>query len=78
MSPNPRVILLMHSLVSPAYGYAAVSLLTGQRAGMPPPRVTALATSKKVLSADEVAASIDPLLRLASEHFASLALSAAV
>ena len=45
---------------------------------MPPPRVTALATSKKVLSADEVAASIDPLLRLASEHFASLALSAAV
>ena len=36
------------------------------------------ATSKKVLSADEAAASIEPLLKLASEHFASLALSAAV
>ena len=34
--------------------------------------------SKKVLSADEAAASIEPLLKLASEHFASLALSAAV
>lgn len=79
MSPSPRVIiLLILSLASPAYGYAAVPLLTGQRARMTPLRVKALTTSKKVLSADEVAASIDPLLRLASEHFASLALSAAV
>ena len=37
-----------------------------------------MTASKKVLSADEAAASIEPLLKLASEHFASLALSAAV
>ena len=37
-----------------------------------------MTATKKVLSADEAAASIEPLLKLASEHFASLALSAAV
>ena len=73
-----RAILLTHFLASSAHGYAAVSLFTGQRARMTPPRVTALTCSIKVLSADEVAAAIDPLLRLASDHFASLALSAAV
>ena len=95
-------VLLVCSLISSSYGYAArTSLLTARlraiskkvlpasidplslasvRARVTPPRATAQANSnsKKVLSADEVAASIDPLLRLASAHFEGLALSAAL
>ena len=73
MSPSRRVVLLVHALACSAHGYTAASLPRGQQA-----RPALMTASKKVLSADEAAASIEPLLKLASEHFASLALSAAV